>query len=250
MATIVCKRGHYFRAVSLAVAVLSLLLVVVDRYIAIVLPFKAIYVRTRLRVALLLFAWTLPLLIFIPYASSSEIIQGGHQTFCRTFVSWNKTEQSVFFSVGFFILHCVPLFSIIVLYSRIMKSLRQTTPGGKEQENVRTRKLQQNQIVMKVFVWIVSAFFICWTPLCVYIVLKKIVPTSHFAEDPCMVFVGLFFYVFPTLSTVVNPLILFAFSWRFRKTLKDMFSCFSCRPWQCCKSERVSPQHVVDMYRL
>ena len=33
VATKVCKLGHYFRAVSLAVPVLSLLLVVVDRYI-------------------------------------------------------------------------------------------------------------------------------------------------------------------------------------------------------------------------
>ena len=131
-----------------------------------------------------MFAWTLPLLIFIPYASSSEIIQKGHQTFCRTFASRNKIGMSVFFTVGFFICYCAPLFSIIVLYSRVMKSLRRTTPGGEEQENVRIRKLQQNQIVMKVFIWIVSAFFICWTPLCVYIVLKKIVPTSHFAKDP------------------------------------------------------------------
>ena len=141
VATKVCKLGHYFRAVSLAVSVLSLLLVVVDRYIAIVLPFKAIYVRTRLRAALVMFAWTLSLLIFIPYASSSEIIQKGHQTFCRTFASWNKIEKYVVFTVGFFIFYCVPLFSIIVLYSRIMKSLRQTSPGGEGQENVRIRKL-------------------------------------------------------------------------------------------------------------
>ena len=65
VATIVCKLGHYLRAVSLAVSLQSLLLVVVDRNIAIVLPFKAIYVRIRLRAALLLLAWILPLPIFI-----------------------------------------------------------------------------------------------------------------------------------------------------------------------------------------
>ena len=120
VATIVCKLGHYLRSVSLAVSVLSLLLVVVDRYIAIVLPFKAVYVRTRLRAALLLLAWILPLLIFIPFASSSEIIQKGHQTFCRTFASWNKIEKFVFLAVGFFIFYCVLFFSIIALYSRII----------------------------------------------------------------------------------------------------------------------------------
>ena len=40
MATFACKLGHYSRAISQSVSVLSLSLIVVDRYIAIVLPFK------------------------------------------------------------------------------------------------------------------------------------------------------------------------------------------------------------------
>ena len=148
---------------------------------------------------------------------------------------------------GVFIFYCVPLFSKIVLYSRIMKSLRQTTPGGEEQENVRIRKLHQNRIVMKVFIWIVSAFFICWTPLCVYIVLRKIVPTSHFAKDPCMLFVGLLFYFFPTLSTVINPIILFYFQHQILWGSARNCSLFSvrCKRCQYSKGERVSPQNDV-----
>ena len=180
-----------------------------DRCIAIVLPLQSILVTRRFRAALLSFTWIFALLIGLPYVWTSKIMEEGHQTNCRTFVSWTKVEQSIFYAVGFLIFYCVPLFSIIVLYSRIMKSLKQTTPGDEEQENIRTRKLHQNRIGMKVFIWIVSAFFICWTPHCVYILLRKIIPTSHFAKDPCMIFVGLFFYVLSTLSTVVNPTILF-----------------------------------------
>ena len=185
MATFVCKLGHYSRAISQAVSVLSLLLIVVDRYIAIVLPFQSILVTRRFKTALLLFSWIFSLSIAFPYVWSTRIIQEGHQKHCRTFVSWNKMEKSVFYTVGFIIFYCVPLISIIVLYSRIMKSLRQTRPGGEEQENVRIRNLHQNKNIMKVFLWIVSAFFICWTPLCVYIVLKKIFPASLFTKDPC-----------------------------------------------------------------
>ena len=243
LATFVCKFGHYSRAISQAVSVQSLLLIVVDRYIAIVLPLQSVLVTRRFRAALLSITWIFPLLIGFPYVWTSKIIEEGHQTNCRTFVSWTKVEQSIFYAVGFFIFYCVPLFSIIVLYSRIMKSLRQTTPGDEEQENIRIRKLHQNRIVMKVFIWIVSAFFFCWTPLCVYIVLRKIIPTSHFAKDPCMIFVGLFFYIFPTLSTVVNPIILFISSSRFSQALKETFSCFTCKHNKRCKCERVSPQH-------
>ena len=106
------------------------------------------------------------------------------------------SKKSTFYSAGFFIFYCIPFISIITLYSRIMKSLRRTRPGGQEQDNTTARNLHQNGVVMKVYVWIVSAFFICWTPLCVYIVLKKFLPASRFHNDPCMLLNGLLFYVF------------------------------------------------------
>ena len=55
MATFVCKFGHYSRAISQAVSVQSLLLIVMDRYIATVLPLKSILVTRRFRAALLSF---------------------------------------------------------------------------------------------------------------------------------------------------------------------------------------------------
>ena len=84
-AVFVCKLGFYFRTVSQAVSVQSLLLIVVDRYIAIVLPFKSILVTARLRAALQLFTWVIALSIASPWASSSQIIKENHQTFCRSF---------------------------------------------------------------------------------------------------------------------------------------------------------------------
>lgn len=244
----VCKLGHYSRAISQAVSVLSLLLVVVDRYVAIVLPFQSILVTRRKRAVVLLFTWIFSLSIAFPYFWSSKIIQEDHKILCRTFVSWNTTQRSVFYTAGFLIFYCVPLISINILYFRIMKSLRETRPGEGEQKTTRIRNLYQNRIVMKVSMWIIGAFFICWTPLCVYIILKKIFPASAFAKDSCMVFVGFFFYVFPTLSTVINPIILFRYSTRFSEALKEMFSCFNCNSSQCCKGGRVSPQHdVVEM---
>ena len=55
MATILCKLGLYSRAVSQAVSILSLELIVVDRFIAIVLPFQSIRITRRLRALLMLF---------------------------------------------------------------------------------------------------------------------------------------------------------------------------------------------------
>ena len=244
-ATLVCKLGVYCRAISQAVSVLSLLLIVVDRYFAIVHPFRYVLVTRRSRVALLLFTWIIPLLFGFPYVWTGKLIQEGHKAECEAFISWKKIEQNAFHTAGFLTFYCVPLVSITVLYSRIMKRLRQSRPGEEGQESTRIRNLRQNRTVMKVFVWIVCAFFICWTPLCVYIVLRKVLPALFSAGDPCMLLPGLFFYVFPTLSTVINPIILFASSSRFFKALKVMFSCFTCNPSKCCRGGSISPEDVV-----
>ena len=103
LATFVCKFGHYSSAISQAVSVQSLLLIVVDRYIAIVFPLQSILVTRRFRAALLSITWIFTALIGFPYVWTSKIIEG-HHTYCRTFVSWTKVEQSIFYAVGFFFL--------------------------------------------------------------------------------------------------------------------------------------------------
>ena len=240
MATFVCKLGMYSRAISQAVSVLSLVLIVVERFVAIVHPFNATMLTTRLRAVLLLFTWIFPLSIGFPYVWFPKIVQDGPQTFCR--FSWARLELSIFYTVGFLIFYCVPFILIIVLYFKIMKSLT----GGRlidetYQQSISARNRQQNQIVMKVFISIVTAFFLCWTPLCGYLVLRMVFP-SFFTKDirKLRLYVGLFFYVFPSLSTAVNPIILFVSSSRFSNALREIFGCVKCK--LSFFSGRVSPQ--------
>lgn len=243
MATFLCKLGMYSRAVSQAVSILSLELIVVDRFIAIVLPFQSIRITRRLRAVLMLFTWIFPLLTLFPYVWFSKIVQKGHQTFCKFSSSWSTMELSTFYTVGLLVFYFIPFILITVLYSRIMKCLKQRRPMDQTREHsIRIQNRQQNQIVMKVFISIVTAFFLCWTPLCVYIVLKVVFP-SLFAKDTCLLFLGLFYYVFPSFSTAVNPIILFVSSSRFSNLLKEMFMSLLCK--LSCSSGRVSAQRQI-----
>ena len=246
MATFVCKLGMYSRAISQAVSVLSLVLIVIERFVVIVHPFHATMLTTRLRAVLLLFTWLFPLSFGFPYVWFGKIVHEGPQTFCR--FSWNRLELFVFYAVGFLIFYCVPLIVIIVLYSRIMKSLTRVRPVDETyQQNISARNRQQNKIVMKVFISIVTAFFLCWTPLCVYLVLRMVFP-SFFVKDirKLKLYIGLFFYVFPSLSTAVNPVILFVSSSRFSNALREIFGCLKCK--LSCFSGRVSPQReIIDI---
>ena len=106
-ATIVCKTGQYSRAICQAVSVEILLLMVVERYIAIVRPFHSFLITRRLRITLVSLTWIFALLIAFPYVWTSQIIEADGQTNCRTFVKLNEIEKSVFYGAGFMIFYVV-----------------------------------------------------------------------------------------------------------------------------------------------
>ena len=169
MATVVCKVGQYSRSVSQAVSIVSLVLILH--------PFQVKNFTKRLRAVLLTLTWLISLLVAAPFIPFSKIVQQGEQMFCR--FSWGKKELSIYSPIGFVLFYCVPLITIIVLYSRIMKCLRHSRPTACEaQERTAIRNRQQNMTVMKVFISIVIVFFLCWTPLCVYALLKMVFSTG------------------------------------------------------------------------
>ena len=128
------------------------------------------------------------------------------------------------FFFSFLLFYLFPFITIIILYSAILRSLKKRSkPGELLQGQGDAKRHQQNQKIMKILISIVVAFFICWTPLSVYLFLKKLYP-SLFIKDRCLLLVGLTFYVFPSFSTAVNPIILFVFSTNFKRALKNLWS--------------------------
>ena len=221
-ATNVCKLGMYFRAVSQIVSVLSLVLIALDRFVAIVFPLKAIMLKVKVRVILLSISWLIPLLCALPYALFSRITVIEEQILCRFIMS--EEALTVISASGVSLFYFVPLITIIVLYSVILRSLKKRPKPGSlqtNQENVQRR--EQNQRILKILISIVVAFFICWTPLCIYLFLRKFYP-ALFPKDRCLLISGFTFYVFPSLSTAVNPVILFVFSTNYNQALRKLCS--------------------------
>ena len=242
MATVVCKLGQYSRSVSQLVSIVSLVLIVVERFIAIVHPFQVKKFTKRLRAVLLILTWIISLLVAIPFIPFSKIVQQGEQMFCR--FAWGKKELSIYTPIGFVLFYCGPLITITVLYTRIMKCLRHSRPTACEaQESTKIRNRQQNLTVMRVFISIVIVFFLCWTPLCVYVLLKMVFPPVY-TKDSCLRIAGFFFYIFPSLGTAINPVILFVSSTNFSKALKEMLNRFKCSS-SCLKCRQGSIQADV-----
>lgn len=221
-ASFVCKIAMYLRAVSQTVSVLSLVLIAFDRFIAIVFPLKITVLDVKIRVIFMSLSWIIPILSAIPYILFTGIIQVGEHTFCRFMM--DEGALTIFYGVGFFLIYLVPLILIITLYSSITISLKKRPrPGNLMKGHQSDKRRKQHQKILKILVAIVLAFSVCWTPLCVYLFLKKIYPTL-FVKDTCLILLGFAFYICPSLSTAMNPVILFVFSTNYNQALKNLCS--------------------------
>ncbi|XP_020605183.1 substance-K receptor-like [Orbicella faveolata] len=227
LATAACKVGAYFRLVSTIVSILSLVLIAFNRFVATVFPLKAPLITPKSRAASLFATWLISIAFSFPAAYHSSVQKVGHETFCR-FV-WNELASTIYFVTGLTLFTVSPLIIIIVLYLRIVRSLRRRV---QPQTNTRDSSLQrnrsrQNQNVMKIFKSVVIAYFVTYSFYCVYFILKITVPELSY-KDSCKLILGFTYLVLPSLSTAINPVILFAFSSNFPQALR-MLNLFSFR---------------------
>ena len=87
------------------------MLIFVDRFIAIVLPLKAIKITARVRkILLLLLSWLFPVLGAIPYFKYSKILLEERQTFCRNLIK-NLLLKAYYF-ISFILFYFSPLIVI------------------------------------------------------------------------------------------------------------------------------------------
>lgn len=78
-----CKTGAYIRLLSYLVSILSMVLIAVERYIAIVHPLKVILLTRKKRAALIFAAWLIPITYSVPHIFYFEVEEVDQIAFCR-----------------------------------------------------------------------------------------------------------------------------------------------------------------------
>ncbi|XP_068701063.1 substance-K receptor-like [Montipora foliosa] len=253
MVTYACKTSSYLRMASYSVSLGSLVLIAVDRFVATVYPFKVHLLSRKLRVVLISTTWLFSLSSCFPFFFFSSVYSGGELSYCKY---WRNGKTTVIvISVGIIFATFAPLCTIIILYQRVMrvlqrKPIQESSAQGSNPVQWRNKTRRKT---MYLFILIVAVFFVCWIWPYVILVLEIFSP-ELFLKDHCHWIDSFAFIVFPTLSTVMNPIILFSLSSRFRDALPTCTLLpISCKP--CCRARSLSPYqsregpvHLVAIY--
>ena len=225
-----CKLAYFMQDVSTAVSIQSLVLIAVDRFGAVVFPFRPPVVSARLCPFFILATWIVAMAIHIPYFFIRKLEGSGENLACQ--LLWKEafgdsSSLESYYLALFLVLALIPFALMTVLYSIIIVKLRaQKIPGGesvssKEQE----KRMKRDRSVLKMVLAIVLGFALCWAPLNILAFLKFFVWEENPKLSCGFQHFSFFAYFMAYANCAINPCICFIFSGNYREGLKSLFGC-------------------------
>ena len=234
---ILCKIIPFSQTLSIASSVLSLTVIAVDRFLAVMYPLKRCMTFQKTYVAMAL-VWLVGIAVNSPTLYAQKIV------FLEYSQSWTCTEKwepaftegayKGFTIVLFVIFYLVPLLTMSILYSFVIYKLWvRKVPGNQTAEN-QQRSNKSRKKVLKMLLAVMILFALCWLP--VYI--TQFISFYGEVDFPCgppstLAFMG---YFLGHANSAINPAIYVIFNSDFRKGFRDVLLC------RCSRRNRVAPQ--------
>ena len=220
---ITCKLVHFVLDITLPVSILTLVLIALERFVAVVFPLRAKRITSRLRVALILSTWIISIAVNGPYFYTFKINEYDSEAYCIP--SWEPAFEEPSTSKFYATFLCVviviiPFTLMAVIYTIIVltlvrkrKALRDAVRGGVIRDKM-------NRNVLKMAVTIVVVFAICWGPANIYIFILIFV--WNWQVSPCALLAFSFIsQFFAHANSAINPLIYFGFVENYRRSLRN-----------------------------
>ena len=222
---LLCKLCYFLPDVSLLVSVESLLLISLDRFVAVVFPLKSRRITSRVRLICICCAWIISITVHAPYFYTFRLFPYENDHFCL--YDWGPAfdhdeTSKRYVTATFLAIIALPICILIIVYGAIAWTLRRMNNQRKNMTvGERSSGNQQNRQVIRLSVVIVTAFIFCMVP---YIVLMFcIIFLWHWKDPPICAFQTTipFAAMFMVHSwSAVNPCICFIFGKNYRHSLK------------------------------
>lgn len=230
LGNIICKLSYFLPDVSVVVSIGSLLLISIDRLIAVVFPLRAKLISSKVRLISILSTWFVAIAIHAPYFYSFKLIPYENETYC--IMNWGPAFDHVkthrgFVTATFITFIPIPICVLASVYSIIVWTIRKKNKKTKEKlscrQNHRDRQLRN---IVSLAVAIMISFVSCMTPLLIYLFLTIFL--WNWESPPICAFQTVIPFICLFLMhswSAVNPCICFIFSKNYRNGLKQCFYC-------------------------
>ena len=216
-----CKLFPFVGEVTIAVSILTLVVIAVDRFYAILFPLRKGILTQKVCQLTIILTWILAIGLYSSIFYTAKLDDHG-----TCIMDWGpyfddyKTQKHYYISL-FVILYAVPLSLITILYLAIFFELHKSTThecnGFHEQE-----RRKENKRILQMLVSVVILFALTWAPLHVYAFLRYFyINTTLNSHLICQMHALQIITVFTmNFGCAINPFLYFIFLEKYRNNLK------------------------------
>ena len=223
---ITCKLQTFMHDFSGVVSTLTLVLISLERLVAVAFPLRAKMVTYRLRVIIIILSWLVSAAILAPYFYIFKLFEFNSEVYC--IASWEPAFEEPSTGQFYITFLCISvvlipftllagIYTVIVLVLLRQKNIiRGQVRGGISRD-----KMHKN--VLRMAVTIVVIFAICWAPLNINLLLLTFFGESQNAwcTSSAFAFTAEFLVI---ANTAFNPFIYFCFLGIYRRSLCNAIS--------------------------
>lgn len=224
-----CKIVQYLIYVCAYASVYTLVIMSLDRYLAVVHPISSMAIRNEANtVRILIILWGVILAGHIPLLLDYEVVDYVYFNEFRSVCIYkysannNLVMLKIFYGSFFMFGYMLPLSLICVLYGFMLKRLLYgVVPGGSQRaESIRSKKKR----VTKMVVIVVAMFALCWLPIQVVFMVQNF---GHYSEDISYIAIQMVANCLAYMNSCVNPILYAFLSDNFRRSFRKLLCCGS-----------------------
>ena len=226
---ILCKLSFFLPDVSLVVSIESLLLISMDRFVAVVFPFKAKLITPKIRLICIGCSWIVAIAVHAPYFYIFKLVINPNDNKPHCVSDWgpafdNEETRKRFVTATFIIFFLVPVCLLAIVYGFIAWRLKAQNKETEQRLSCRQRlRDQQRKKIIRMSVAIIIAFAVCTFPLFVF--MFSLIFLWNWKVPPiCALVTAIPFTCLFMLHlwSAVNPCICVIFNRNFRNAFKQI----------------------------
>ena len=223
-----CKLHDFLVFVSALVSTQSLVLIAVDRFGAVVFPFRSPLISSKRCRFFILTTWIIAVAANIPNAMTYELVEHKEGMVCVR--KWNEvfgeslSYQNYIVSM-LVVFWYVAMVLIAILYMTVVIKLKSQNIPGEGSANGREQQSRRQKNVLKMSIAIVVTFIVCWLPATIWWFLILYPPDSTMTASCGFQYFRVIAFCVAHSNSAINPCISFIFSGNYRQGLKNLSRC-------------------------
>ena len=201
----------------------SLVLIAVDRFVAVVFPLRSPVISRKLFPFIINATWIIALTFYSPWLNSSKVDELKRHSVCFAIKMSDQIKSwQIAVAIINYIIIIITIVLLVILYSIIVIKLKQQARPGEQSNNAEKKRAIRNRKVLRMACAIVLAFSLCCVPMLTIGFTSLFPEIMSSCDFPIFVDIAIFMY---HVNLAVNPIICLIFSSNYRQGLKRLLKC-------------------------